>query len=148
MSDDAIRRHLRAALEEVVSAEKARLHQFYDKSDADIAGRIRMMEPIIASLNALKAEAGEVKGLKISPAPHGHMATIDLDASASRTSLSISTNLGNSKFQVEEHRYYLFSSENFDEHHEYSSAEDVLKLVVDAVGKHIASNQVLSERKK
>lgn len=148
MSDGTIRKYLRAALEEVMSAEKARLHQFYDRSDADIAARISMMEPVIAALNALKVEVGEVKGLNISPATHGHMVAIELDASASRTSLSVSTNIGNSKFQVEEHRHYSFSSENFDEHHEYSSAEDVLKLVIDAVGKHIASNQVLDERKK
>ena len=148
MKEETIRKHLRAALEEVVSAEKENLHNFYDKSDADIADRIKIMEPIITSLNLLKAEVGVVEGLDISPAPHGHMVTVGLNASASRTSLSISTNIGNTKFQVEERHYYSFSAESSEEHHEYSSAEEVMKLVVELVGKHIASNQVLSERKK
>lgn len=147
MSDDTIRRHLRAALEEVVSAEKARLHKLYDELDADIASRARTMEPVIAALNALKAEVGEIEGLEISPSPPGRMATIDLNASDSHTSFSISPDIGNSRFLVEI-QHVAFSSEDFDEHHEYSSAEDVLKLVVDAVGKHIASSQILGERKR
>lgn len=148
MSEESVRKHLRAALEEVLSTEKARLHKLYDESDADIAGRIKMMGPVVEALNSLKGEVGDVEGLEIFPAPHGHMVTIGLDSSASRQSLSISTNIGNAKFQVQEHLYYTFSSDSFDKLHEFSSTEDVLKLVVDAVGKHIASNQVLNERKK
>ena len=110
MSEDSIRRHLRAALEEVVSAEKLHLHKLYDDSDADVAGRIRMMDPVIKALNYLKAEVGEVKGIEISPAPHGHMAIIRLKGISSYQSFSISTNSGNSRFQVEEHRSYSFSS--------------------------------------
>lgn len=148
MTEETIRKHLRAALEEVVSAEKEHLHDFYGKSDVDIADRIKMMEPIITSLNMLRAEVGGVEGLDISPAPHGNMATVGINASASRTSLSISTNIGNTKYQVEERHYYSFSAESSEEHHEYSSAEEVMKLVVEVVGKHIASNQVLSERRE
>lgn len=148
MAQESIRKHLRAALDEVLSAEKARLHKLYDESDADIAVRVKMMGPIIEALNSLKQEVGSVEGLEISPAPHGHMATVRLKSSASQQSLSISTNIGNSQFQIEEHLYYTFSSDSFEKRHEFTSAEDVLTLVVDAVGKHIASNQVLSERKK
>lgn len=148
MAQESIRKHLRAALDEVLSAEKARLHKLYDESDADIAVRVKMMGPIIEALNSLKQEVGSVEGLEISPAPHGHMARVRLKSSASQQSLSISTNIGNSQFQIEEHLYYTFSSDSFEKRHEFTSAEDVLTLVVDAVGKHIASNQVLSERKK
>ena len=87
MAQESIRKHLRAALDEVLSVEKARLHKLYDESDADIAVRVKMMGPIIEALNSLNQEVGSVEGLEISPAPHGHMATVRLKSSASQQSL-------------------------------------------------------------
>src|SRR5262249_50628027 len=148
MSEKSIRGHLRAALQEVISAEKTLLHRLYDNIDAHTVGCIKMMEPVISALNFLKVEVGEVEGLEISVAPHGHMATIRLKSFPSGRTLSISTTNDNSKFEVDESHHDTLFAEKVYERHEYSTAEDVLRLVLDAVGKHIASNQVLCERKK
>ena len=148
MSEEMIRKHLRSALNEVLSTEKSRFHKFYDESDADIAARIKMMAPVHEALKALKVEAGDVNGLNISPAPHGHMATVKMKSSGSTQRLSISTSIGNSHFTIEEYLDYVFSAESFEKSYKLASAEDVLKLIVEAVGKHIAADQVLRERKQ
>lgn len=149
MSEEMIQKHLRAALDEVLSAEKSRLHKFYDQGDARLAAQIEMMSPLIEALKALSAEVGEVTGLNISSAAHGHMATVELQSSGSRTSLSISTNFTNSGFTVEETAYYEFPhADCVERKYEFASADEALKLIVEAVGKHIAFDQVLRERAK
>jgi hypothetical protein len=56
--------------------------------------------------------------------------------------------MGNSKFQVEVTARSRLDEHDFFELHEFSSAEDVLELVINDVGKHIGSNQVFTQRKK
>ena len=149
MSDELIRKHLRSALDEVLSTKKSRLHKFYDQGDARRAANITMMSPLIEALKALKAEVGDVTGLNISPASYGHMATVELQSSGSSKSLSISTNFANSQFTVEEIVYYTFPHANHVEKlYEFASADEALKVIVEAVGTHIALDQVLCARKK
>jgi hypothetical protein len=149
MEDDSIRKHLRAALNEIISSEKNRLHQLYHDSDADIAQRVKKMAPIIQALNVLQNEIGEIKGLEISTAPYGHMATISLETSVSSDYFSISTNIGNTNYTVERLScFFIGDDEPVEKEYNYDDASEVLKLVVDAIGKHIASEQVLHERKK
>jgi hypothetical protein len=142
MAQEDVRKHLRAALDAVVSAEKARIHSVYNKSDnSDM-----MMVPVIAALDSLKQEVGNVEGLEVTFAPHGHMATVTLKTSFSQRCLSISRNMWTSRFQVEDRRDFLSDSDS--ECHEFSSVEDILKLVVDAVGKHIALIEASGERRE
>ena len=148
MSNDSMRKHLRAALNEIISPEKVRLHEFYDKSDAKISKRIELMRPVIEALHALRAEIREVKGLSIRPASHGHMATVELNASASNQTLSISTTHDNTQFAIEERISYSFDSETKETEHRLSTANEVLEYVVVAVGKFVASSEVLHERRK
>lgn len=148
MSNDSIRKHLRAALNEIISSEKGRLHEFYDKSDANISKRIELMRPVIEALHALRDEVGELKGLSIRPASHGHMATIELNASASKQTLSISTTHDNTQFAIEERISYSFDNETTETEHRLSTADEVLEHVVAAVGKLVASSEVLRERRK
>jgi len=148
MSLDSVRKHIRAALDDVVASEKKRLHEFYDKSDAGIAKRIEIMRPVIDALEALRREVADVKGLTISSASHGHMATIELKGGASTQTLSISTTYDNSQFEIEERTYYSFDAETSELTHKLSTADEVLELVVGAVGKHVASMEVLGERRK
>jgi DNA primase catalytic subunit len=148
MSEEIVRKHLRAALDEVVAAEKDRLRKLYDESDANIERRVEMMKPVIDALKAMTAEVGGSEGLSISPSAHGHMASVNLNTSASRQSLSISTDMKNAEFEIRENLYYTFSSEGFERVHRFSSEEDVLRFIVEAVGKHVASNEVLDERKE
>jgi len=149
MSTDGVRKHLRAGLDEIVERERKQLHDFYDKHDADIAGRIEKMSPLIESLHSLKNEIGKVDGIDISPAPHGHMATVYVNSSTQQQAYSISTDIGNTCFKVEERRSYNFGDcDVIEKTHRFESPDLALNLIVDAIGKHIAQHQVLAERKK
>jgi len=148
MSEETIRHHLRAALDEVVSSEKALLREKYAEEDAISAGRVNMMRPVIEALGSLKVEISAHKWLHISL--ESQHATIDLNASTSQSShsLEITTNEGNSAFDITERFWCDIPDYCSVNHHEFSSPEEVLKLVVDAVGKSIALAQVIIERLK
>jgi hypothetical protein len=149
MEDDNVLRHLRSALNEIISSEKNRLNRIYTDMDASIAQRVEKMVPIINALNALKKEIGEVEGLEISPAPYGHMATINLKTSVTSDSFSISTNTTNTMYTVRTlHIFYIEDDEPDEKEYNFDDPAKLLKLVIDVIGKHIASNEVLAERKK
>lgn len=148
MANNGVRGHLRAALDEIVAHEKKRLHELYDKNDADIAERINKMHPLIAALKTLKTEIGNVEGIEINPAPHGDVASVEVNSSTLR-SYSISTNIGNTCFVVEERSCDIFQDfDSVEKRHEFQTSDLVLELVVDAIGKHVAQQQALTERKK
>ncbi len=65
MSSEEIRKHLRAAIDEVVNSEKKRLHDLFNESDGRASEAIEKMKPLIQSLNELKAEIGDIEGLAI-----------------------------------------------------------------------------------
>jgi hypothetical protein len=148
MSEESIRKHLRAALDEVVSAEKTSLRKKLDEQDAISASRVKMMRPVIEALDSLKAEVGVFEWLEISLETQS--ATIELmkTSSTSSNSLRISTNEGNSAFEVAEEYSCDIPDYCYVKYHEFSSAEEVLKLVVGAVGENIALRQVTNERWK
>jgi hypothetical protein len=141
MSEETIRKHLRAALDEILIAEESRLHKFYDDRDIYRTDSIKMMDPLISMLNALKAEIANYAELEISEMTQTYHSTHLFEDQkitvilhgAMRMPLSISTNRGRGVFYFEDS--------------ECSSVEDVLKLVLDVVGKHIASKQVINERR-
>lgn len=148
MSKETIRYHLRAALDEVISDEKASLRQKFAEEDADAAARAKMLQPVIEALESLKAEVGVHEWLDISL--ESHRATIELTrkSSTSSHSLEVSTNEENSAFEITEKYWCDIPDYCSVKHHEFSSPEEALKLVVDAVGKGIAIEQVITERLK
>jgi hypothetical protein len=148
MEDDTVLKHLRSALNEIISTEKTRLHEFYNETDDRIAKGIEKMVPLIKSLKILKQEIGEVDGLRIHTAPHGHMATVEIEDSVCSHFMSISTSLDNTQFEIEEKKY--LSLGEFEEHEKeyyFDEPSEVLKFIMEPIGKHIASKQVLDERK-
>ena len=148
MSNDEVRKHLCAALDEIVNVEKKRLNNFYDQNDDNHKKRVVMMRPLIVSLNELKDKIGNVEGLDIDPAEIGHMATVRISG-VMNLSYSISTDISNSCFEVDEFRYYTFGDDPaIEKKHRFNNPDEVLHLVVNEIGKHIASNQVLAERNK
>jgi hypothetical protein len=149
MEDKNIRKHLIDALNEIIDSEKIKLHRFYDDNDADGAQQVTKMVPIIRALNILKDEIGEVEGLEISTAAYGHMAIIDIQDHVSSDYFKISTNIGNTKYEIERlSTFNIGDYEPVEEEIEFDDATDALKLVMEAIGKHIASKQVFSERGK
>lgn len=146
MPTDPIRAHLQAALKAVVVEEKQRLHEHYDRNDAIMAERVRMLHPLLELIRALQEELQSIPSITISIAPHRHMATINLKGAAADHALSVATDYGNAAFQVEEHVFYSFDGESTERTHTFSNAEDAIRFLVAEVGKHIASLEVLRER--
>ena len=72
MTNENIRKYLRKALNEVISAEEKRVTEILNGSDTKIAEGIEKMKPLMELLLALKQEVGEVPGLDISLAEHGY----------------------------------------------------------------------------
>ena len=140
MSEERIRKHLRAALDEIVTTEKTKLHNFYDERDAYKAKSTQMMKHLIDALYALRSEVGQEVVFELSEVSskfhttdlfEDKKITVSL-VSPSIMPISVSTNYGRGSYYIDDL--------------EYSSVEDVLRPVLDAVGKCIASKHVLSER--
>jgi hypothetical protein len=103
------------------------------------------MRPLIKSLCALNEEIGNIEDIDISPAEAGHMATVRI---GNNERYSISTSYDNTTFKVEEHHTYIFPEyDTTEKEHQLKTPDLVLSLIVGAVGKYIASKQVLAERK-
>lgn len=147
MSEQEIRNHLKNALASIVELEHKRVSKILNDSKIKIAEGIEKMEPIITLIRALKEEVGDVEGLDISPAEHGHMATIRAKTSGATESLSISTNYENNAFVIEESSSFYFDNSYDENTKEYSSAEDVMARVLDVVGKHIGGQQAQQANK-
>jgi len=148
MSDHEIRNHLRSALAAVVEAEQNRVSTILNNGKISQAQGIEMMKPVITLLQALKEEVGEVEGLRISTAPHGHMATVNAGTLVTDDSLSISANYNATAFVVEGSRSYRMDNSHNEYVKEYSSAEEVMARVLDVVGKHIGGQQAQRAYKK
>lgn len=149
MSNELMRKHLRAALDVAVGAEAQRVMALFESTDAVQQKRAEMLRPMLEALKALNEEAGRQEGLEISVPPTGHMASVSMKSSASFQRLSISTTPDNSMFQIEEYSSYSFSSDGpFERKHRFSDAESALAMIVDAIGKHIGSNRAVREWSK
>lgn len=147
MSSENVRKHLRAAIEEVVNSEKKRLHALFDRSDVHASEGIEKMKPLIQSLNELKAEIGDVEGVTINTYEHGS-ARVEIKSTCSRKSYSISTSIDNTCFMVEEFSSFVggYIDNVTEKTHRLQSPTRVLNLIVKAIGEHIASKQVFAER--
>jgi hypothetical protein len=147
MSSEDIRKHLRAAIDEVVNSEKKRLHDLFDESDARASEGIEKMKPLIQSINELKAEIGDIEGLIIKTYEHGS-ASVEIKSTCSYKSFSISTSFDNMCFMVEEFSSFVggYIDHADKKTHNLQSPTCVLNLVVKAIGEHIASKQVFDER--
>jgi len=146
MTLDTVCKHIRTALDDVAASDKKQ--QVYEKSDANIARRIEGMRPVMDALEALRREIADVKDGTISSASHGHIATIELKGGASTQRLVISATHENSLYEIEDRTYHSFDAETAELMRKLSTANEVLKLVVGAVGKHVAAIEALDERRK
>jgi hypothetical protein len=148
MSDANIKKHLRAALDEAINSEKARVHEILDDADQRSAVQREMLAPLLTLIEALRDEVGEVDGLEISTAPHGHIAHVRVTSSTFVCRLSISTTFDNSKFEIEEYSYYTFADGDTERKHRYDTADEAMQYVIKVVGNHIGSAEAHEERKK
>jgi hypothetical protein len=148
MADELIA-HLRTALQLATDAESKRLRTWWDGHDAVHRARVEMLAPAIQSLESLRAETLSTPGLQITIPAHGGTSTIELQSGAAWQNFVLSTSHDNSKFQLE-HSYTELHGDNesWERAHKSSDVAELLSIVVEAIGKHIASQQVLEERNR
>ena len=151
MADDDIQKNIRNALSAIIVGEKQALDSQYAKSDEEHRERVAKLKPVMATLQVIKDEVKEYPGIEISILPHGHMASVSIKDMKHR--FSISTNYGfsgkaNEYFTVEEHQYFDFSDESIEKTHRFTTSDDAIRLVLDAIGKHIALRQAVAERQR
>ena len=141
MSDQEIRENIRSALAAIVNNERDRVSTVLNSSKSRMDKGIEKLKPVLALLQVLKDEVGEIDGLEINIADHGHMATVRAETSVSFEMTTISTNYENTAFSIEEYSSFSFDNSTYNNKKEFYSAEDVVAQVMAVVGKHIGSQQ-------
>ena len=133
MWDEKIRNHLRQALDEAVKAAQAEETKKI-KEDARLAADIEKMKPLLKLLYCLKAELGDVKGLRIIPYTNG-------DGVAITTEIHSNWLYGYIKhYGSSGYKYYEEGLSPDDGFYFYSDeADDVMAKVIDRIGRHICS---------
>lgn len=146
MANDEVRTHLRAALAASVAEETKRLNKLFNDVDTRHAEQVLKMKPLIDALKELKIEIGDVDNVKIEISPYVDSATVWFE-SMSHKRYEIGTDCDNTCFTVEESSYDP-DFEPKEVTHSFSNVHQVLELVVDAIGKRIALNKIVSERNR
>lgn len=139
MTNPEIKSYLRNALNIAIQEEESRVTKILDEGRDRIAAGIEKMRPLIVLLNALKDEVGEVKGLTISPAAAGHMASVSTRTSTTDDSLSIGTNYDSTQFEVEHRHYFSVDGTSSNKRTTYPTEDAVMGVAVELVGKHIGA---------
>ena len=147
MSEQSIRQHLRAALDEIVLREQARLGDAAAGADALASARIRTMQPLVEALSSVASETRDVGGLVIRAAPDSGQARIEMtDERRSCRTLALSSDATSNRFEIEETQYFPLSGDRVSYLHCFDTPEDALHFVLGTIGSHIASRQALPEK--
>lgn len=137
MSDDKIQNHLRQALDEAIKAAEETKKA---GKDTRLAADIEKMKPLVKLLNSLKAELGEVEGLRISPYTNGDGVAITTEIYPDWF-YGYVRHYGNSGY-----KYYEEGMNPDDGFYFYSeSAHDIMAKVIDRVGRHICALRARAE---
>ena len=139
MTGDKIRDHLKLALDAAIKAVEAEATK-KAAEDTALAADIEKMKPLLKLLDSLKAELGEVEGLRIIPYPNGDGVTITTEIYPNWF-YGYVKHYGNSGY-----KYYEEGSSPGDGFYFYSeSATEIIAKVIDRVGRHIYALRARSE---
>ena len=132
----------RRILDDIVKREVGELEQGIRRLESNVARDVETMAPVVKLLNELKADIGEVDGVKISPAAAGHMATV----TGGNVTLRVFPGGNRSAFEVEERDTNSYLDEPFEKTHQFENEEQVMNLVLAVVGRQIARERVRENR--
>jgi hypothetical protein len=139
MTDQNIRNHLRQALDEAIKAAQAEETKKAEENTR-LAADIEKMKPLVKLLNSLKAELGEVEGLRIIPFTNGDGVAITTEIHPNWLYGYIK-HYGNSGY-----KYYEEGLNPDDGFYFYSkSADEIMAKVLDRVGRHICALRARSD---
>ena len=139
MPNDKIRNHLRQALDEAIKAAAAETTEKLAE-DSRLADDVEKMKPLLKLLNSLKAELGEVEGLRIIPYTNGDGVAITTEIYPNWF-YGYVKHYGNSGYKYYEEGlspdggFYYYSE----------SAQEIMAKVIDRVSRHIRALRARSE---
>ncbi len=136
---DKIAINIAEALNAFVEQESDRYRVRLNASAARLVVQKHKLARLLTALAEVQRQVADYDNIEIFVAPHGHMAVAKVD----NRRFSISTNLENTRFEIEEDYYSYGSGENQQFFYHYENDEEVLRLVMDAVGKYIALQRVI-----
>lgn len=140
---DKIAVSIAAALNAIVERESAGYQSQFDESAARLVVQVAKLKPLLTALEEVKQQVTGFDKIEVFVSPHGHMASVKVD----NRRFSISTDMKNEKFTVEETYWSHASGENQELFYSYDSAEEVLRAVMDCIGKFIALQRVIEQRR-
>lgn len=140
---DKIAVNIAAALNAIVEQESAKYGQQFDESAARLVVQKEKLKPLLTALEEVKRQVAAFPKIEVNVSPHGHMAWVKVG----ERRYSISTDLANAKFTTEENYWSESGGRNVEFFNSYESAEDVLRLVMESIGKHIALQRVIEQRR-
>jgi tetrahydromethanopterin S-methyltransferase subunit B len=139
MPRDKIRDHLKLALDEAIKAVEAEATKKAGE-DTALAADIEKMKPLLKLLDSLKAELGEVEGLRIIPYPNRDGVTITTEIYPNWF-YGYVKHYGNSGY-----KYYEEGLSPDDGFYFYSeSSREIMAKVIDRVGRHICALRAQSK---
>lgn len=140
---DKIAVNIAAALDAIVQRESTGYHQQFDTSAARLVVQKDKLARLLTALSEVQKQVAGYDKVEVFVSPHGHMASVKVD----NRRFSMSTNLENTKFTVEENYYSYSAGEHIETFHSFDTDEEVLRLVMESIGKFIALQRVIEERR-
>lgn len=140
---DKIALNIAEALNAVVVQETARLEQEFSESEAALVVRKQKLDRLFVALAEVERQVAGIDKVEVYVSPHRHMATVKVDGRR----FSLSTDLANEKFTVEENYWSNATGDDVELFYSFDTDEEVLRLVLDAIGKYIALQKAIQERR-
>jgi hypothetical protein len=149
MADDEIQKNIRNALSAIIAGEKQTLHSNTTKvmrntasalltetGDGNASGHQRRSERTLRD-----------RDFYLTAWTYGNC----IRSKSMTIVFSIGTNYGfsekaNEYFTVEEYQYFDFRGDSSEKTHRLKTEDEVIRLVLEAIGKHIALKQAVDER--
>lgn len=140
---DKIALNIAAALDAIVQRESAGYHQQFDASAARLVVQKEKLARLLTALTEVQKQVADYDKIEVFVSPHGHMASAKVD----NRRFSISTNIANTKFTVEETYYSYSAGDHVETFHDFDTDDEVLRLVMESIGKFIALQRVVEQRR-
>jgi hypothetical protein len=140
---DKIADNIAAALKAIVERESAGYQSQFDASAARLVVQKQKLDRLLTALDEVKRQVAGFDEIEVHVPVHRHMASVKVD----NRRFSISTDMANAKFTVEENYWSHADGRNVELFTSYETDDEVLRLVMESIGKFIALQKVIEERR-
>mgnify|MGYP005621913559 CR=1 FL=1 len=140
---DTTRKTLAELLNAIASEEKENSLNALNNMNELNKSSIEMLAPLKTALEGLRLETESFRGLSITTEPS---ILIKLETASSGTRFEVSTSRYNTCFTV--NYWHSFEDESEQEYNSYQTADEVLEILIESIGKHIGQQQAGEQWRK